>query len=237
MKWRILCYHTVDPAQAATFARQLGWFRGKGYQFRSMSEALAGRGSTLGSDKWATVTFDDGDASVCTVGQKVLADQGVRALLYLNTDYIARGETYRAQIKRPTCTWDQLQRWLEAGNEIGSHTHTHADLTRCSRSQLEDELEQSRQTIAQYLGVSPMHFSYPWGRHNGATHAWFRSQAQWRTAATVQGGGNNGITDPFRLRRDVLVADWSLTDLYAHTLSRMPWLLYQLGRRATARLQ
>jgi peptidoglycan/xylan/chitin deacetylase (PgdA/CDA1 family) len=208
MKWNILCYHTVDPEQADVFARQLQWFRNcEGYEFRSFRQAFAER-THRRHGKWMTVSFDDGDWTVSTVAQKVLDDEGIRAILYLTTDYVLQGRTYRAGIDRPAITWEQLGRWIEAGHEIGSHTHTHVNLTKCEAGQWMEELNESRRIIEQRLGVVPRHFAYPWGQYNDETLRWFHSQAEWLSAALVLGRFNRRRTDSFLLRRNSMTAVW-----------------------------
>ena len=202
MNWKVLCYHTVDPDQAGSFAAQIRWYRAKGYEFLPFSEAFAAR--TRGAGRCVSLTFDDGDWTACAVAQKVLKDEGVRAILYLTTDYVTQGKTYKARNVRPAVTWKHLESWVSAGHEIGSHTHTHADLSRCGIPQLEDEMGKSRQMIEDRLGVVPVHFAYPWGRFNEDVVGWFQGQKHWVSAATVYRRGNSGRTNGFLLNRYVM---------------------------------
>jgi len=205
--WRILCYHTVDPNQRSTFAAQLKWFCKRGLIFRPFNQAFTDRNQKRGNT-FVSVTFDDGDWSACAVAQQVLDDQGIKAILYLTTDYILKGRTYQAKDVRPAANWDQLGRWIEAGHEIGGHTHTHANLAQCGLDRLAGELDLSRAIIHRELGCLPVHFAYPWGRHNDEVHQCFRCQKDWQSAATVNGQGNYRFTDPFQLGRNVMTADW-----------------------------
>ncbi len=228
MKWNILCYHSVDSEQADVFARQLRWFRDReGYEFRPFLQAFAERAQS-GRGKRMTVSFDDGDWTVSAVAQKVLDDEGIRAILYLTTDYVLQGKRYRDQIARPAINWDQLGRWVEVGHEIGSHTHTHVNLTQCEVSQWTEELDQSRRIIQQRLGITPQHFSYPWGWHNDKTCRWFHGQTDWLSAALVQGRANGVRTDPFLLRRNVMTADWDLPTLHRVVRCRIARFFHRL---------
>jgi len=205
--WRILCYHMVDREQRDAFAAQLRWFRGRGHVFTGFREAFAARKTLLGPPR-ITVSFDDADSTICTVAQEVLAEEGIKAILYLTTDYVLRANNYRDTLRRPTVDWAKLGRWLDAGHEIGGHTHTHADATQISTAQWQDELDASRQCIKRELGVDVVHFAYPWGRHDKNVQRWFQNQSQWRSAATVNGRGNGPCTNPFTLGRSSMTAEW-----------------------------
>jgi peptidoglycan/xylan/chitin deacetylase (PgdA/CDA1 family) len=231
MKWTILCYHTVDAEQAEAFARQLHWFRDQqGYEFRPFGQAFAER--TQGRHgKRMTVSFDDGDWTVSAVAQKVLDDEGIRAILYLTTDYVLQGTTYRARIVRRAINWEQLGRWLESGHELGSHTHTHVNLTQCESRQLLDELGRTRQVIQERLGITPRHFAYPWGQSNNETQRWFRGQTDWLSAALAHGRANGVGTDPYLLRRICMTADWDLDAMRRVVRCRIArWFFRVCGR-------
>jgi peptidoglycan/xylan/chitin deacetylase (PgdA/CDA1 family) len=203
-RWRVLCYHLVEPEHIRPFTAQLESFRSGGWEFAPFSQCLSER-THQRAFCWATVSFDDGDRSVCTVAQPVLDRLGIRAILYIATGAIEAGTT---EAGRPAATWEDLARWLKAGHEIGSHTHHHLPMTGLSHSQQLDELETSRQTARRYLGVDLTHFAYPWGKHDRQTDDWFRAQSQWQSAATIERGSNGATTDPFQLRRDVLEPSW-----------------------------
>jgi peptidoglycan/xylan/chitin deacetylase (PgdA/CDA1 family) len=233
--WRILCYHTVDPGQAATFAAQLRWFRRRGLRFQSFSRAFVERNQNRWHT-WMTVSFDDGDWSTCAVAQKVLDDEGIKAILYLTTDYILQGRTYQATDVRPAATWDQLGRWIDAGHEIGGHTHTHLNLTQSGIDRLVEELDKSRAIIRRELGCAPVHFSYPWGQYNDEVLRWFGCQMDWRSAVTVNGQGNYRYTDPFQLGRNVMTADWDEARMRESVRSLGARVLRRVRRAVTDRL-
>ena len=66
-------------------------------------------------------------------------------------------------------TWEMLARMQRGGMTIGSHTRTHAWLTRASAAELTDEVEGSRRTIEARLGTTVAHFAYPDGHFDGRT--------------------------------------------------------------------
>jgi hypothetical protein len=61
-------------------------------------------------------------------------------------------------------TWDQAREMKESGLvEIGSHTHTHPILARCSATAIEAEIITCRNRVAAELGEAPFVFAYPNG--------------------------------------------------------------------------
>lgn len=225
MAWKILSYHTVDRNLAASFAWQIEWFRRRGYVFTDFQTAWDQRRRP--ARRTITLTFDDGDWSVCGVALKVLADEGVQAMLYLTTDYVVQGSTYRAQVVRPSVTWRQLGSWVEAGHGLGSHTHTHADLTACEPDQVAAEIEGSRELIRRELGVTVAHFAYPWGRLNDTLLEWFRTQLTWLSAVAIKPETNRGSCDPYRLGRYAVTAVMGAPELRLIVLPRLCRFLYR----------
>jgi peptidoglycan/xylan/chitin deacetylase (PgdA/CDA1 family) len=62
--------------------------------------------------------------------------------------------------------WEALAAMQRAGFTVGSHTRTHALLTREDDETVRDELVRSRGQIEQRLGGPVRHFAYPDGRFN-----------------------------------------------------------------------
>ena len=165
-------------------------------------------------EKCITVSFDDGDSTTCTVAQSILDGRGIRAMLYLSTDYVVQGTTYNSRRPLRAVTWLQLGRWLEAGHEIGSHTNRHKSLTKCSDEEVLEELLTSKQTVKRELGVEIRHFAYPWGQHDERTRLLFDRQQDWASAATIERGINTNGTDKFRLKRELVDPSMSLAAAY-----------------------
>jgi len=65
---------------------------------------------------------------------------------------------------------DEVSRLLGEGFHVGSHTHRHEPLdTLSSRVEIEETVEQSKNYLANLVGVTPTLFCYPSGRFNKAT--------------------------------------------------------------------
>jgi peptidoglycan/xylan/chitin deacetylase (PgdA/CDA1 family) len=88
-----------------------------------------------------------------------------------------------------------LLAWIDGGQEVGSHTRSHANLTQVDSQQLEAEICGSRQELesllAQEGGVQ--HFCYPYGSLDD-TVVEMVNRAGYRTATTTA----RGRVDPDR---------------------------------------
>jgi peptidoglycan/xylan/chitin deacetylase (PgdA/CDA1 family) len=103
-------------------------------------------------------TFDDGHSSNYSHAMPLLAEHGVEATFFVTVSWIE---------KRPNfMSWDEVCALRNAGHAIGSHGWTHKFLTRCSDTELEDELCRSREILEQKLGSSVETVSMPGGRWN-----------------------------------------------------------------------
>ena len=208
MPLRILCYHQIDPAVASGFSTQLDYFKRSGYQFVTLTEGLANF-----DQKCLTVSFDDGDATLCDVAQPIMDSKGIKGIVYLNTDYVLQGSIYKASRSIKATTWDKLGHWLEAGHEIGSHTHSHINMVTSPPELALEELELSRTIVKQELGVELKHFAYPWGFHDAHTRQLFVDNGTWATAATTDRGFNTVDTDHLCLKRDLVYPNFSLDEM------------------------
>lgn len=203
MPLRILCYHEIEPAMADRFSAQLDFFAQRGCRFVPLTEALQSL-----QDDCLTVSFDDGDYSLCEVAQPILDARGIRGIVYLSTDFVLQGTTYKSRNPVRAVSWDQLGHWLEAGHEIGSHTHTHVNLTHCQADMIQDEVERSREIVKRELGAEIKHFAYPWGQHDAKTREWFAQDGTWASVATIERGVNTVATDRLCLKRDLINPDF-----------------------------
>jgi hypothetical protein len=67
-------------------------------------------------------------------------------------------------------TQAQIQAFADRGDEIASHTVTHADLTKLSAAKLENELARSKASLQQMFGPSAaLDFASPYGAYNATT--------------------------------------------------------------------
>jgi peptidoglycan/xylan/chitin deacetylase (PgdA/CDA1 family) len=214
----ILMYHQTDVAPPSgtplrglvvspgAFFRQMLLLKCMGYRGLSMAHLepyLAGerQGKVVG------ITLDDGYQNNLTHALPVLKKFGFSATCYAVSSMMGAQNTWDLAIGVPQknlMTKQDWLTWIAAGMDVGSHTKTHADLTRLTASQAMDEMEGSRVELHQTLGYDAKHFCYPYGRYD-ASHVAMARQAGYHTATTTRRGRAAAGDSAFELRR-VLMA-------------------------------
>lgn len=177
----VLCYHAVSerwPAALSTtperFERQIGWLAGRGYAGVPAREALG----SPPTGRTVAITFDDAYRSVLELAKPILDRHGMRASVYVPTDWAGRDEpmswpgidqwTGGPHEGELACMgWDELRALADAGWEVGSHTRSHPRLPEVAGDQeLSDELEGSRRACEEHLGLPCESIAYPYGAYD-----------------------------------------------------------------------
>lgn len=199
----ILMYHVTKTAPAGTpypdlwvskedFNGQMQWLKDNGYTGITMAQLFKywDEGFKL-PDKPVVISFDDGYPSHDKVARPTLAKLGWPGVLFLKLGNVGSPET--------GLTKKMVKNLVAAGWEIGSHTITHADLTSLDGSQLESELVDSRQQIAEMFDVEVDHFCYPAGRYNDKVAVAVEDAGYTSATTTIEGFATPG--KPFELKR------------------------------------
>jgi peptidoglycan/xylan/chitin deacetylase (PgdA/CDA1 family) len=206
----ILMYHKIGPRppgvrlkglylSVANFVRQLGEFQVAGFASCTLAEACAG-GS--GGPRVA-LTFDDGFCNVLENALEPLAQHRLRAIQFLVPDAIGKLNEWDlrdGEVPERLMDASQIRLWLQAGHAIGSHSLTHARLTRLSVRDAREEIFASKKTLEDTFAVPVDHFCYPYGDWNPAVRD-LVMEAGYRTACTTAFGINTPATPPLALRR------------------------------------
>jgi peptidoglycan/xylan/chitin deacetylase (PgdA/CDA1 family) len=228
----VLMYHQTAPSPPKgtpmrglvvapdTFQRQMAALHLMGYRGLSMS-ALEPylRGEKYG--KVFGITFDDGYENNLQYALPILNKYGFGSTCYVVAGLIGKTNLWDREkgIRQvPLMSVEQLQFWVDAGQEIGSHTVTHAMLPSLSVQDQEEEIRHSKSmleaSVRQIGGIR--HFCYPYGKFDAITVSKVRS-AGYTTATTTERGRcltyAHG-SDPLTLPR-VLI---SRTTYWPHTV-------------------
>lgn len=138
----------------------------------------------------ASVTFDDAWLTDYTNALPVLQKHQVNATHYVITGLLENPNRLSV---------DMLAALQAGGDEIGSHTVDHADLTSLSSADLDYELSQSKQFLAANGFGQVQDFASPYGAYNGPALA--AIETYYRSHRTVDVGYNTkGDLDPYRLK-------------------------------------
>ena len=180
------------------FSRQMQFLRDEGWRVVSTSGIVAWLldGGTL-PPKACAVHFDNGWLDTFSVALPALRDFGITATCFPITSGIeaaAAGSSKRVrtltegQVEHPFMNWGHLQALLDAGWEIGAHTHTHGKMADTHASLADagvvQEVEESHRLFQKHLGQVPSHFAYPSGSRTTRTDellaSHYRSLRLWR---------------------------------------------------------
>lgn len=208
----ILTYHRFSDScnsplcmPASVFDKQMRYLKEYGYHVLTPEELLAFLEYRQGLPKKSVViTMDDGYRSVYTIAYPILKKYGFTATVFVYTNFVGASDM--------AITWDQLRKLQKEGFTIGSHTVSHADLTKKKEGETENdflvritrELFESKKIIDRKLKQNTLIFAYPFGRYDQTTSQIVR-EAGYKVAMSVRRGGNPFFADPLTLRRDQIL--------------------------------
>lgn len=224
----ILCYHNVGEApreapfkllyvSAEKFERQLWALRRLGLQGVSMSEGIA-RLRTATSRGCVALTFDDGYADTLTMAAPILKQYGVKATCYIVSGALGAYNHWDADHVRetkPLMSREQLDQWLAAGMEVGSHSLSHPRLHQVPQDVAQHEIAESRAVLRNLLGVPIAHFAYPFGAFTADIVECVR-RAGYSSAVTVLPGIARASDDGLRLPRILVNGERGLWKFLLH---------------------
>jgi peptidoglycan/xylan/chitin deacetylase (PgdA/CDA1 family) len=209
----ILGYHNVAMAPKDApfkllyvspdrFDRQLWALRRLGLRGVSTGEGIArlNNGTSRG---YVVITFDDGYADTLDAAAPLLKSYGFRATCYVVSDAVGTYNSWDAELLReskPLMRRDQLEQWLAAGMEVGSHSVSHRRLLEVPQDVARCEIAESRIALRRMLGVQIDHFAYPFGHFTADIVELVRA-AGYSSAMTVLPGVARTSDDRLRLPR------------------------------------
>lgn len=223
----VLMYHQIDvPPARGTPLRGLVVSPGSFAQHMILLKLLGYRGMSMRDlepylrgereDKVVGITFDDGYQNNVRNALPVLKKHGFTATCYGVSSMIGGSNSWDRHIgvpEKPLMTLEDWRTWRDSGMDIGSHTRTHADLTKLTGDEAFDQIEGSKNELERVLSCEVRHFCYPYGWFN-TTHREMVQQAGYITATTTRRGRVHADDDAFALRR-ILVARATNLALFA----------------------
>jgi peptidoglycan/xylan/chitin deacetylase (PgdA/CDA1 family) len=214
----ILMFHSIsdDPENGVApyfktntapgvFRRQMRQLAREGYKTLDLMEAV--RLLSAGDrppEKAFIITFDDGFRDFYLHAFPVLREEGFTATVFLPTAFIS---DHRRCFKDIEClTWSEVREMRAKGIGFGSHTVNHPKLVELPRSQVENELVESKVEIERHLDefIEAFAFPYAFPQGDGAFARDLRDlliQAGYACCVTTELGRVRIGDDPFRLKR------------------------------------
>lgn len=159
----VLMYHSIGgtdrlAVRPEAFAEQMAYLKDNGFTPLPFGR----RGRT--AERPVVITFDDGYADFHEHALPVLERFGFPATVFVTTGWLHDAGPHAAG--RPpgrTLTWRQVEEAAATGVEIGTHSHSHAQLDQLGDADLRDELCRSRELLQDHLGRPVTVMAYPYG--------------------------------------------------------------------------
>jgi peptidoglycan/xylan/chitin deacetylase (PgdA/CDA1 family) len=208
----ILYYHHVGERReprghrrlwisAESFGRQMSYLAQEGYRCLSLREVEPLlQGQQPAQQRAAVLTFDDGYKNFYEFAYPALRQYGFSATVFVVTGQVGGLSQWDAGSETPLMGWAELRELAAHGIEIGSHTVSHARLTRLPLALATRELEISRQALEQNLGAPTSTLAYPFGDWNEGVEELTRHTG-YRLACSIMRGNRHSPAELHRLRR------------------------------------
>ncbi|MBV6458787.1 MAG: hypothetical protein HONBIEJF_01925 [Fimbriimonadaceae bacterium] len=216
----ILMYHRIDrPNRRSSvygqyispklFERQMLLLRRMGFETVPL-DALVGGWPRY--RRPIAITFDDGFQNYHAAALPILKGLRMTSTVFLVSDLIGKTNVWNeveGDVVEPLMGEMEVRAALAAGQTIGSHSRTHADLCQASPDQLREEVADSRRDLEARFGLPIKWFCYPYGRQNPAVVEAVRA-AGYQGATSTLPGPNEPSTDPFLWRRTNIRRDTTM---------------------------
>jgi peptidoglycan/xylan/chitin deacetylase (PgdA/CDA1 family) len=219
------------------FRAQLELLISAGFRFVTVAELARRAAGRRPPSGFAAVSFDDAMRNVLTEASPILADLGIPATVYVPTDWLGQRNPWIGPGGDGTIlTEDELRQLAAAGWELGTHTSTHADLSRLDYGACRGEIESSCEVLRLITGERVQTLAYPFGRYGAGAIAAARDAGLLAAVATC-----SRSWEPYELTRAMIgsadplpVVILKLTDRCDRMLRSSP---ARLARRATEHMR
>ncbi|KAA3616054.1 MAG: polysaccharide deacetylase family protein [Calditrichaeota bacterium] len=173
----ILAYHAVSNVIGAGIARttisqfrkQMTWLSQNGFSTITLHEYFTRHQNQLPvGAKSIIISFDD-SYECLDAAAKIMSEFNFVGCCFVISDYVGKTNAWDYQFlnhRAMHADYSLLEKLLETGWEVGSHTKTHAFLPDLSISEVEHELYVSKAVLEKNLGIQIRSLSYPFGKCN-----------------------------------------------------------------------
>ena len=220
IRGRILTYHRVDEVvgdrlvvEPDAFRAQMEWLRRHEIRVVDLDTLVDSLAYPDRSANQVAITFDDGYEDNHRHAWPILRSYQYPATVFVSAALIGSGRPIPAE--RPGAAparllgWEQLKEMSQDGAMVGSHSLSHARLTRIPLPQIKREVIESKRILEERLGCPVSWFSYPSGAFSMEVVR-FVQMAGYHGACSVRPGANTVETHRFALRRTEVSAEDTL---------------------------
>jgi peptidoglycan/xylan/chitin deacetylase (PgdA/CDA1 family) len=169
----VVTYHSISDAPGPTsippavFATQMQVLADLGRRSLRLNEFIGWhQGTNGGASDGVLITFDDAFEDFAQVAAPILKRHGFSALLFAPTRRLGQPEGWQGANDPPRqlMDWATVRALANDGIEFGGHSRTHANLTRLSAADREDEIAGCAEDISAQIGKPVEGFAAPYGR-------------------------------------------------------------------------
>ncbi len=255
----VLLYHSIQKhprpehhgwvTAPEVFAEHMAYLHDEGYRTLTVSEyaEMLGEPMVEAPERTVVITFDDGFADFAEHALPALTRHQLRATMYVVTGCVGSTSTWLESVgegDRQMLGWSEIEALVEAGIEVGAHTHSHPQLDIISRDAAWEEIRRSRGVLEDRLGHEVSSFAYPFGFHGPRIRA-LVERAGFRSACAVKDALSGPGDDPLAIARVIVPGDTgigTLSDLLAGRGRPPAWRgertstkAFRIARRSAAR--
>jgi peptidoglycan/xylan/chitin deacetylase (PgdA/CDA1 family) len=169
----VLTYHSISNAGGPTsipiavFRTQMQMLADLGWRSLRLTEFIDWHeGENDSVDNGVLITFDDAFDDFGQVAAPILQRHGFSALVFVPTGRLGHSESWQGanDPARPLMNWATVRSLANEGFEFGGHSRRHADLTKLSVTNLEDEIAGCAQDLSAEIDKPIEGFAAPYGR-------------------------------------------------------------------------
>ena len=201
---------TVPPCE---FERHLDVVAGSGRPVTTFGDLVdGGPPPGAGSDGPVVITFDDGYADFAESALPALRERSLPATLFVTTGWLAGGGPREPGPTDRMLAWSQLPELVEAGVELGAHSHSHPQLDTLPAAALREELRTPRDRLEQALGRRVDLVAYPHGYHGPRVRRAAR-QSGYRAGAAVRNALHRPGEEPLAVSRLTVTSTTTAQDI------------------------
>lgn len=169
-------------------------------------------------------TFDDFPRSALRIGGDILQSHGAAG-----TYYASAGLADKTIDDIELFRWRDLNDLIDAGHELGCHTHSHINCQNSNVREIESDCNDNAAALAEVLGEGSLrNFAFPFGSVGLAAKRFV--SRNFATGRGIRPGINSGISDLSQLNAyalyDRLITQDRIESLIGQSNSKNGWLIF-----------